>query len=454
MAVAERASRVRPWLRRLAIAAFIVLVPIALHAAWDHYEARRLARIVSDIRARNEPVGTASTIPAAESPDNAARYYEAAAALVDARDIYGVPGLAHKMSYAPETERSQVVQEIRAWLQRNAEAEKFLARATDLPFEGYPPGTGYSYRTDRLLKLARLANFRTFERLEARDGEAAAQSIVQQIRISRALGASHQGGMSMTSSFWTTNVPLREISRLIDAGPSEGALQQVQTAIREVDDDAAMAQSMMAQRALYLGSYWDESRGWYSPPQRHAPNDVIWYATRPLMVRRFVGTIEIMTTLIERARQPWPLRLHVDVPEKAPGSPRGFPFLPAAQAYHTLGSSYRSQATSIASSLALLRTADAAIAAELYRRRTGRMPESLAELVPVYIPAVALDPFSGREIRYVKSSDRVVVYSVGENEKDDGGVKVEYPVWRRSGAFQNRDAPPDLGVAVQLSPGR
>ena len=99
----------RPWFRRVALVAFIVLVPIALHTAWDHYEARRLARLVSDIRARNELVGSASTIPAAESPDNAARYYAAAAALVDARDIYGVPGLAHKMSYAPEAERSKVV---------------------------------------------------------------------------------------------------------------------------------------------------------------------------------------------------------------------------------------------------------------------------------------------------------------------------------------------------------
>jgi hypothetical protein len=451
MAVVERPAHVRPWLRRVAIIAFIVLVPIALHTAWDHYEARRLSRIVSEIRARNEPVSSVTQRSArAEEPDNAARYYEAAAALVDARDTYGVTGLGHKMSYAPEAERSQVVQEVRAWLERNAEAEKFLARATDLPFEGYPPGTGYSYRTDRLLKLARLANFRTFERLEARDGEGAAQSVVQQLRLNRALGASGQAGMSMTASFWTANVPLREISRVIEAAPSNLSLQRVQAAIRDVDEDAAIEQSIVAQRAFYLGNYWDESRGWYAR-QRDVSNDALWYVKRPLKTRRFVQTIEIMTTLVDRSRQPWPVRLHVDVPDKLPGSPRGFPFLPAAQAYHMLGSSYRSQATSIASSLALLRTADAAIAVELYRRRTGRMPKSLAELVPAYIPAVPVDPFSGREIRYVRSSDRVVAYSVGKNEKDDGGVKVEYPVWR-SGAFQNRGEPPDLGVTIPLSP--
>ena len=455
MAIVHHSRRVRPWFRRVALVAFIVLVPIALHTAWDHYEARRLARLVSDIRARNELVGSASTIPAAESPDNAARYYEAAAALVDARDIYGVPGLAHKMSYAPEAERSKVVEEVRAWLKRNAEAEKFLARATDLAFEGYPPGTGYSYRTDRLLKLARLANFRAFERLEAGDGEGAAQSIVQQLRINRALGASGHGAVSMMASFWTANVPLREMARLIAAAPSVAALQRVHSAMREIDDDAALEQSVLVERAFYIRNYWDESRGWYAR-HRDVPNDAVSYVTRPLMTRRFVEMIEITTTLLERSRQPWPQRLHVDVPDEPRGSRGrvGFPFVVGKYAPYALASSYRSRATSMATALALIRTADAAIAIELYRRsHGGTLPDTLAQLVPVLLAAVPVDPFSGREIRYVRTPERWVVYSVGQNEKDDGGLKVEYPVWR-SGGFQNRDAPPDLGVAIRLSPGR
>jgi hypothetical protein len=117
----------------------------------------------------------------------------------------------------------------------------------------------------------------------------------------------------------------------------------------------------------------------------------------------------------------------------------------------TLHVSYRRRAESIATALALGRTADAAIAVERYQRANGGvLPETLAQLVPQYFVAVPTDPFSGREIRYAKSSDRWVVYGTGLNGKDDGGSNVDYPV-RRSGAFQARSAPPDLGVARQLS---
>jgi hypothetical protein len=68
----------------------------------------------------------------------------------------------------------------------------------------------------------------------------------------------------------------------------------------------------------------------------------------------------------------------------------------------------------------------------------------------MYLDRVPTDPFSGVAIRYLRQPERVVVYSLGANEKDDGGVNVNYPV-RQSGAFQARSAPPDLGVRLTVS---
>ena len=423
-----------------------------MHTAWDHYEARRLSRLVSNLRARNEPVASIATILDAESPDNAARYYEAAGALVDARDLYGATGILNRLDYSPEVDRRQLVQAITSWLERNREAEALLARATDLPFEGYPPGTHYSFRTDRLYRLARLANLRTFERLEAGDAEAAAQSLLRQFRINRALGASGPSDLSVIGMGWVAVPALREMDRFLAARPSEASLRAVQQALRGLDNDQALHQSMLAERAFTLGSYWDESRGWYAR-HRDMPNPAFWYVMRPLLTRWFVQNVQLMTTLIEQARQPWPERLHLDVPDRPPGSRgrRRFPFVRIPEAAHTLGTSYRTRARSIATALALGRAAEAAIAAELFRRATGALPGALGPLVPEYLPAVPIDPFSGREIRYLKAADRVVVYSVGLNEQDDGGEKIEYPVLR-SGALQNRRAPPDFGVSIRAAP--
>jgi len=71
--------------------------------------------------------------------------------------------------------------------------------------------------------------------------------------------------------------------------------------------------------------------------------------------------------------------------------------------------------------IAHLHTAQVGLAVERYRLKNGRLPESLAELVPAYLDAVPKDPFDGRDIRYKKLDVGFVVYSIGEDQSDDGG---------------------------------
>jgi hypothetical protein len=63
-----------------------------------------------------------------------------------------------------------------------------------------------------------------------------------------------------------------------------------------------------------------------------------------------------------------------------------------------------------------------AIALEMHRRRTGAWPESLEELVPSLLPSMPVDRFDGKPMRYVLLDTGPVVYSVGANLADDGGV--------------------------------
>jgi hypothetical protein len=434
----------------------VLLVPIAIHTAWDNYEARRLSRIVSEIKAKNEPVrAVTTTSEGAESPRNAARYYEAAAALIDSRDFYDATGILRRLDHAQDADRPKLLEDIRAWLDRNHEAEALLARATVLPFSGYPPGTGYSYRADRLVKLARLAYLRTFERLDAHDPEPAGQSIVQQLRINRPLSASGPTDLDVFGISWAVIPALIEIGRWLEAQPADPSLGTVQDAIAEVDNDRLAENAAVAERAFFARMLWSDAQGWYANPNpRDVSDQLSWYLMRPLMVHRFIGTIKLMTTLRERASQPWPEPLHISVPNNPGGQPaRGrFPFLSNVAAFnHTVAESYRSRTTNIATALALARTANAAIAIERYRRaNAGLPPTALETLVPKYLDRVPTDPFSGVAIRYLRQPERVVVYSLGANEKDDGGVNVNYPV-RQSGAFQARSAPADLGVRLTVS---
>ena len=70
--------------------------------------------------------------------------------------------------------------------------------------------------------------------------------------------------------------------------------------------------------------------------------------------------------------------------------------------------------------IAMLENARAALAVERFRLANARFPESLNDLVPKFIESVPIDPFDGKKVRYKKTYIGFVVYSVGDNLKDDG----------------------------------
>ncbi|HUU59585.1 MAG TPA: hypothetical protein VMZ50_08580 [Phycisphaerae bacterium] len=74
--------------------------------------------------------------------------------------------------------------------------------------------------------------------------------------------------------------------------------------------------------------------------------------------------------------------------------------------------------------IAYRRMAAGALAMRLYEIEHGRRPAALSDLVPEYLSALPSDPFSadGEPIRYAPDKDKPVLYSVGQDGKDDGGA--------------------------------
>lgn len=82
-----------------------------------------------------------------------------------------------------------------------------------------------------------------------------------------------------------------------------------------------------------------------------------------------------------------------------------------------------------------------AIAVERFRRKQGRLPDTLDELVPRFVSALLDDPFSGKSLQYHTSTTDYLVYSVGVNGVDDGG------------SDQPPERPADIVVRVSLAGG-
>jgi len=64
-----------------------------------------------------------------------------------------------------------------------------------------------------------------------------------------------------------------------------------------------------------------------------------------------------------------------------------------------------------------------AIALERHRLAHGEFPESLDALAPQFSAQVPHDIFGGQPLHYRRTDDgHFVLYSIGPNEKDDGGI--------------------------------
>lgn len=155
-----------------------------------------------------------------------------------------------------------------------------------------------------------------------------------------------------------------------------------------------------------------------STPQRFAgkPNPFLWFTG--FFERDLNFFLATMTQSIALATNTPPAVLTMNDHFEEAG-------LKARRRYHVLSAmllpAYSKFATREASIQANLHLVTTALAIEQYRVSQGRLPTTLAELVPHYLAAVPSDPFDGAPLRYLRPATGYVLYSVGDDRQDDGG---------------------------------
>ncbi len=70
---------------------------------------------------------------------------------------------------------------------------------------------------------------------------------------------------------------------------------------------------------------------------------------------------------------------------------------------------------------ALFDTARIGIACKIFKNLNGDFPDELSELSPGILDEIPVDPFTGNPYVYRKGDSGFIVYSVGSNQKDEGG---------------------------------
>ena len=66
----------------------------------------------------------------------------------------------------------------------------------------------------------------------------------------------------------------------------------------------------------------------------------------------------------------------------------------------------------------------AALAVHRYYLRYGQWPESLKQLVPEFLSEIPVDLVDGQPIRYKNDGSGPIIYSIGNDNVDDGGLPI------------------------------
>jgi len=439
-------ARTRRGFRRLVFVLLVLLLPVAAWSLWDYVEARRLSSVVREIQARGEPVTSRGSGMPARFHSSAGAYYDAAAMLMDRSALSEIE---QDLRYE-RGERAALIARVRNWLEVNRDADHLLDRATAAEFTGFQSYQDH-LRWDRLTTVSSLARARVIDRLEAHDGDGAADALIRQIRIARAMAA--------TASDWLPfffDRALPDLDRVLEMKPSSAALARLQQAIRANDRDGVLREAAVNARGLLIESLWNPGSDWYGRPSNRFGGNPLeplaYFICRPWQAHRVTGELRRLNIAADAAAAPWPDRLKF--------SPVPMPALPASR-WRFLDSPansivylHQQRTVAFGRMLAVLRTAETAVAVERYRAaHAGALPATLDSLVPGFIDRVPVDPFSGSPLKLRSSPGTYAVYSVGANFKDDGGTELKGPRPTMTGGRERPELAPDVGVAVRIEAG-
>lgn len=420
-------GRVRPSIRRLALISFAILLPVAAHSLWDYVEMHRLIREIDAIRAHGEPVTDQplnSLRNAADGNDRAGAYYLAAAMLaLDATPI------------GPRTSPSAVLASVHEWLagatrefppgdtaqqlqtlvDDSRDALALTDRAAALPFDGFAAGTEFSYRVSGLATVSGRTAIRTVTLSLSGQGDQAVNSALTWLALRRPL----------RDTRWLL-LGAHEVPAILSlSDPSANALAMLQTALEANDKPEQGADDLVRERARFLEGTWRRYYGgspqtpWqYTWPMRSMAETLL----RPWFTHRLVETLRVWAELIQVARIPWPQKAQAsaDILRRYP-SPTPRTNASRRRNPADLPLAFFHQAVR-PDTLIVDRSACVAVAVERFRRdHRGALPTVLQDLVPRYLASLPLDPLSGAPLLYRTSDEAYTVYSVGTNQKDDGG---------------------------------
>lgn len=417
--------------RRWLIGVLALTVLLGTYTAWDYVNARRVTAAIVAVARSGGSINRAEVERAEGTADpagDAAPYYLAAAslastsppggtvALAQSRGFSGVPAPGELQTWYTTGKISiAALRATKAVIDRQIDSLRLLDTATERPFVGFARTTTYGAQIVQFEQLCRLCSLRTVYAAATGNAPLAVASLRSELALfSDPDRPVHRAPLPrvLLSSL--------SLSLLLNRNSlDEAQLESLASAFGRADDDRILNRQLDALRGNFIETVLKRARYFdgFSLFVGGLPGDA-GVMLRPQLASRVTQRLDTFRELTAAGQHPWTTRLDdlrtvaIQRQWRDDGGflvnhgwstdPWGFTALPL--------------------NIEGARVARAAIAVERYRlAHHGQLPDTLEQTVPAFLPAVPVDPYSGRPIRFTKIDDGYQVYGASFDRTDDGG---------------------------------
>jgi hypothetical protein len=451
---ADSSTKSRFWTRGTVAFVVAVAVTVSLFVLWlwlNHSSRTAVKRAIEAIRASGASIAPEDFAPpeVADAENAAVVLKEAFALMEDVRRQLETDSTITR-ELGPAADAWPVLSPIQVAANRRGVArvlrqyggvfqlvDQAASRGKCRYGEGY--GVDYSCRHfQQVLELARLFKLRAFLHADSDEADAAATDVLRIFRLARTL-RNEPDSLSYHLRQWVLGVALGSLAGVEDMCTLEAKARKLLIdALSDVDLLPGLTREMARERACAVSFYEAVKAGKADPREatfgssrmgkvlfRVAPFSLHWDAARAIGMSSERARLAELP-LWEAVAGADALRRRVD---SYPRWRSPFTYYAGALLPHF---------PKAASIQALIEVTATGLACESYRSSHGKYPRKLEELVPRFIAAIPADPFTGEPLLYALRPPGFVVYSVGEDLADDGGVHGALDRYRPDVAYEGR----------------
>jgi hypothetical protein len=318
---------------------------------------------------------------------------------------------------------------VRSFVDADAEALRLVRQAARMP--AYRSDTDWRYRDASWMR--RLSKYREFARqlkykarIDLVDGKVgeAAETCVDALRM-----ASHVGSEPDLICFLVETgcraIALSELEQVVAATREPEELRHIMRLLDETRPRTSLKSDLVYSRARDIRMYDDLRVGTY-PKEEYLSGVACpaWAKRQPLYSwllyydeAAFLQAAADYVDLSDKSYHEIGDELQ-QIKSRKYHLPWGWPMLlVAAEAV------YEHPLQTAAAARMRHEVLETAVAIKLYHAKHGEYPESLSDLTPDILPKVPVDEFTGKPLIYGRKGASFVVYSVGRDLTDDGGMK-------------------------------